>query len=144
MERLAILIGLRHCLKGASVFCCALVFLAFPGCKDPYQERSEPMYEALVQLRGDVRTNAQIQVFAAHLTAADRAREQWACHVRHFATRRKSARTLDDVLQMYGKVGTLRMMEGAKTVGCRPTDRDTLDRAEQALAFVRLDLDEGR
>src|SRR5207302_1299395 len=108
------------------------------------REHSEPMYEALVQLQNDVKSNVCTQTFAVHLTAADRMHEQWARHVRRLCGRRKSARTLDDVLQMYGKVGTVRMMEGAPTVACHPTDRQTFDLAEQALAFARQDLDAGR
>src|SRR5437764_1517261 len=108
MQRLANFVGLRSCCCTGSMIGLALMFLPLAGCKDEYREHSEPMYEALVQLQNDVKSNVCTQTFAVHLTAADRMHEQWARHVRRLCGRRKSARTLDDVLQMYGKVGTVR------------------------------------
>src|SRR6476661_561099 len=143
MQRLANWLGLRSCCRITSAVALGMMLLSLLGCKDEYREHSEPMYEALVQLRDDARSNVRTHTFAVHLTAADRTHEKWAHRVCHLAARRKSARTLDDILQMYGKVGTLRMMEGAPTVACHSTDRETFDQAEQALAFVRQDLDAG-
>jgi hypothetical protein len=114
------------------------------GCRDAYRDKSEEVYRALLQLKADVETNARTEIFAEHLSAADEARERWARECGSQAHWRRSARELDDALRFYGRYGTMRMIDQARTVSVDTVDDVTIVRGNQALAMARRDLDFGR
>jgi hypothetical protein len=120
------------------------IALCAAGCGDKYRDASEPMYHAVAQLRADAQANVDIDLFADHLGVADEAHEKWVRTVGRDAYTRKSARELRAAFHCYGRVGTIHLLDGAKTIACDAPDHVVLSHADEALMMARRDLDLGR
>lgn len=114
------------------------------GCDNNYAEKSKPFYQSLSRLEQDVYDNVPTTTFADDLTAADQMHEQWAQQIGPRGLRRRSAREMAECLQIYGRAGTLHVIDGtAKTVN-NDFDRLAFHRAGQALQRARFDMGDGR
>lgn len=114
------------------------------GCDEDYAQKSQPFYESLYRLEQDVYDNVPTTTFADDLTAADQIHEQWAQQIGARGLRRKSAREFAECLQIYGRAGTLHVMDGTKKIVNNDFDRLAFHRAGRALERARFDLVDGR
>jgi hypothetical protein len=118
-----------------------LLLMSAVGCRDAYRDKSEQMYEALMQLRADVQNDVEIEQFARHLSTADEIREQWVRSAGRRAMTHRSARELSDAMQIYGHLGTMRMLNGSPRVDHSTMEQGAYVRSEQAMTLARRDLD---
>lgn len=115
--------------------------LGCAGCDEQeYRTQSEPFYQALSRLQEDVATNVSTQTFSQDLTAADQAHEQWLRQIGYRGLQRRSAREMADCLQIYGRAGTLRIIDGTEKIVSTDVDRIAFARARQALDKARFDI----
>lgn len=117
-----------------------VVALGCAGCDEDYRSQSEPMYQALARLQQDVSTNVATQIFADDLAAADKAHEQWVQQIGQRALQRRSAREMADCLQIYGRAGTLHIMDGKSKIVDDDVDRIAFAQARHALDRARFDI----
>lgn len=110
------------------------------GCDEDYRTQTEPFYEALARLQQDVSTNVSTQTFADDLAAADNVHEQWVKKIGQRGLKRRSAREMASCLQIYGRAGTLRIIDGTSKIVDTDVDRIAYAHARQALDQARFDI----
>ena len=127
--------------ENGSMFLLAVVLvLGCAGCDEDYRSQCEPMYQALARLQQDVSTNVSTQTFSDDLAAADKVHEQWAQQIGQRALQRRSAREMADCLQIYGRAGTLHIMDGKPKIAENDVDRIAFAQARHALDQARFDI----
>ncbi|HEX5245031.1 MAG TPA: hypothetical protein VFW23_17365 [Tepidisphaeraceae bacterium] len=110
------------------------------GCDEDYRTQTEPFYEALARLQQDVSTNVSTQTFADDLAAADKVHEQWVQRIGQRGLNRRSAREMASCLQIYGRAGTLRILDGTEKIVDSDVDRIAYAHARQTLDQARYDI----
>lgn len=137
----------KHCgrsvpAENLSLFLLAVsLALGCAGCdQQDYRSQSEPFYQALCRLQEDVSDNVSTQIFSDDLATADQVHEKWIQQIGQRGLRRKSAREMADCLQIYGRAGTLRIIDGTETIVSNDLDRLAFTRARQALDSARFDI----
>jgi hypothetical protein len=127
--------------ENGSMFLLAVALvLGCAGCDEDYRSQTEPFYQALSRLQEDVSTNVPTQTFADDLAAADKVHEQWAQEIGQRALQRRSAREMADCLQIYGRAGTLHIMDGKAQIVDDDVDRIAFAQARHALDRARFDI----
>lgn len=110
------------------------------GCDEDYRTQSEPFYQALTRLQQDVSSNVSTQTFADDLATADKVHEQWVQQIGQRGLKRRSAREMASCLQIYGRAGTLRIIDGTAKIVDTEVDRIAYAHARQALDQARFDI----